>query len=116
MASWDDSQMKQISVINFIEVPAGMEEIAVEVREAYVDYFRKKSGFVSSTFYRSVKKDQKEKYVNIVVWDSIDSFNKVVNLGFSNDQGENSDGMKVLGRGFPEPISVSPCQYEVIGN
>jgi heme-degrading monooxygenase HmoA len=116
MALSNGSQMKQVSVINFIEVPEGMEEIAIEVREAYVDYFRKQSGFVSSTFYRSIKKDQKEKYVNIVVWNSIDSFNKVVNLGFSNDQGENSDGMKVLGKGFPEPISVSPCQYEVIGN
>ena len=116
MASVGGSQMKQISVINFIEVPVGMEKIAVEARGAYVDYFRKQNGFVSSTFYRSVNKDQKEKYVNIVVWDSIDSFNKVVNLGFSNYQGENSDGMRVLGRGFPEPISVSPCQYEVIGN
>ena len=108
--------MKQISVINFIEVPDGMEEIAFEVRETYVDYFRKRSGFVSSTFYRSVNEDQKDKYVNIVVWDSIDSFNKVVNSGFSNKQGKNDDGMKVLGKGFPEPISVSPGQYEIIGN
>jgi len=79
--------MKQISVINFIEVPEGMEETALEVRNTYVDYFRKQSGFVSSTFYRSVNENKKQKYVNIVVWDSIDSFNKVVNSGYSNDQG-----------------------------
>lgn len=76
--------MKQISVINFIQVPDGMEEIAIETRNAYVDYFQKQEGFVSSTFYRSVNKDKMQKYVNIVVWDSIDSFNNVVNLGFSN--------------------------------
>jgi len=108
--------MKQISVINFIEVPEGMEETALEVRNTYVDYFRKQSGFVSSTFYRSVNENKKQKYVNIVVWDSIDSFNKVVNSGYSNDQGNNNDGMKVLGKGFPEPITVNPGQYEIIGN
>jgi len=106
--------MKQISVINFIEVPDGMEKIAIETRNAYVDYFQKQQGFVSSTFYRSVNEDEKQKYVNIVVWDSIDSFNNVVNLGFSNEQGKNSDGLKVLGKGFPAPIFVSPGQYEVI--
>jgi len=108
--------MKEISVINFIEVPEGMEEIAMSVRKKYVDYFRKKDGFVSSTFYRSIDEDKKGQYVNTVVWDSIDSFNKVVNEGFNNEEGQNSDGMKVLGKGFPEPISVSPCRYEIIGN
>ncbi len=108
--------MAQISVINLIEVPEGMESIATEVRNVYVDYFRKQDGFVSSTFYKSVEENQGQKYVNIVVWDSIESFNKVVNLGFSNSDGENSDGLKVLGKGFPEPIRVSPGRYEVIGN
>ena len=81
-----------------------------------VDYFRKQKGFVSSTFYHSVNADQKEKYINIVVWDCYDSYLNVVNAGFSNKEGENTDRMKVLGRGFPEPIVVSPGQYEVIGN
>lgn len=108
--------MKEISIINIIEVPIGMEENAIEAREVYVDYFRKQKGFVSSTFYRSVNEGQKEKYINIVVWDSYDSYINVVNIGFSNVDGENSDHMKVLGRGFPEPIVVSPCQYEIIGN
>lgn len=107
--------MKQISVINIIEVPEGMEGKAVEVREIYVDYFRKQKGFISSTFYRSVNEEQKGKYINIVVWDSYDSYIDVVNIGFSNKEGKNSDDMKVLGKGFPEPIVVSPCQYEIIG-
>ncbi len=106
--------MKQISVINFIEVPEDMESKAIEIRDMYVDYFRKQKGFVSSTFYRSVNEDQKDKYVNIVVWDSYDSYNSVVNIGFSNTEGKNSGEMKVLGKGFPEPITVSPCQYEII--
>ena len=33
--------MKQISVINTILVPAGMESVAEEVRATYVDYFKK---------------------------------------------------------------------------
>ena len=107
--------MKEISIINIIEVPEGMHEQAIEVREIYVEYFRKQKGFVSSTFYHSVNEEQKEKYINIVVWDSYENYTNIVNLGFSNEKGINSEGMKVLGRGFPEPITVSPSQYEVIG-
>jgi heme-degrading monooxygenase HmoA len=107
--------MKEISIINIITVPEGMEVTAIEMRELYVDYFRKQEGFVSSTFYRSVNENHKEKYINIVVWDSYDSYKNIVNTGFSNLEGKNTDGMKVLGRGFPEPIEVSPSQYEIIG-
>ena len=108
--------MKQISVINFIEDPKGMKDTAIEIRNAYVDYFRKQSGFVSSTFYRSINDHKGQKYVNIVAWDSIESFNRVVNEGFTNELGQNRDGITVLGKGFPEPISASPGQYEIIGN
>jgi len=79
--------MQEISIINFIEVPEGMHAQAIEVREYYVDYFRKQKGFVSSTFYHSVNADQKDKYVNIVVWDCYDSYLSVVNAGFSNRDG-----------------------------
>jgi len=108
--------MTEISIINIIEVPTGMENTAIDAREMHVDYFRQQQGFVSSTFYRSVNNEQKEKYINIVVWDCYQSYINVVNIGFSNIEGANADGMKVLGKGFPEPITVSPCQYEVIGN
>lgn len=105
--------MPEVNVINFIEVPQGMESKAEEVREVYVDYFRRQPGFVSSTFYRSLNRGENGciKYVNIVVWDSQASFERVVNLGFANSDGENADGMRVLGKGFPEPIKVSPGQY-----
>ena len=43
--------MKEISVINDIEVPEGMEHEAERVRSIDVDYFRKQKGFVRSTFY-----------------------------------------------------------------
>jgi len=32
--------VKEISSINIIEVPSGMEEIAIDTRETYVNYFR----------------------------------------------------------------------------
>ncbi len=108
--------MKEISIINIIDVPDGMEEKAIEAREIYVDYFRKQKGFVSAIFYKSVNENHKEKYINIVVWDSYDSYKDVVNIGFTNTDGLNNDNMKVLGKGFPEPITVSPSQYEIIGN
>lgn len=108
--------MKEICVINLIDVPSGMEDKAVETREIYVGYFRKQKGFVSSTFYKSINENHKEKYINIVVWDSYENYLDVVNIGFANAEGMNSDNMKVLGRGFPEPIGVSPGQYEIIGN
>lgn len=106
--------MKQISVINSIEVPEGFEDKAIEVRNYYVDYFSKKKGFVSSTFYKSINKDNKYNFINIVVWDSRESFDAVVNSGFDNDEGLNDDAMKVLGQGFPPPIKIAPGQYEVI--
>jgi len=46
--------MKQISVINSIEVPEGYENEALKIRDAYIAYFKSKPGFVSSTFYRAI--------------------------------------------------------------
>lgn len=108
--------MEQVSVINTILVPKGMEAIAESVRNEYVEYFQKQDGFVSSTFYKAVNREQEGaiQYVNIVVWQSYGHFEQVVNNGFANAQGENSDGMRVLGKGFPEPIIVSPGQYQII--
>ena len=109
--------MKEISVINNILVPAGMENIAESIRDEYVAYFKRQQGFVSSTFYRALDQqdDGATKYINIVVWASYDDYQKVVNDGFSNAEGLNRDGLKVLGRGFPDPIQVSPGCYRVIG-
>jgi heme-degrading monooxygenase HmoA len=109
--------VNEISVINSIIVPSGMEGEAENIRNEYVNYFKEQEGFVSSTFYRSTSKedDKSTKYVNIVVWASQEHFEKVVNMGFRNTDGVNKDGMKVLGKGFPEPIIVYPGQYAVIG-
>lgn len=108
--------MKQISVINSIEVPKGFEEKAIEIRDIYVSYFKSKPGFVSSTFYRTINEGNKFNFVNIVVWESLESFQAVVNSGFENEDGLNTDQMKVLGKGFPKPIKVSPGQFEIIRN
>ena len=108
--------MSQISVINTIIVPSGMETTAELVLLEYVSYFIKQEGFVSSTFYKSINREQdgSVKYVNTIVWESCGHFEKVVNKGFDNEFGENKDGMKVLGKGFPEPIKVSPGQYVIV--
>lgn len=106
--------MKTISVINSLQVPEGWEETALNIRNEYVRYFQSKPGFVSSTFYRSINPENKFNFVNIVVWDSKASFHKVVNDGFQNEDGLNTDQMKVLGKGFPEPIQVTPGQFETI--
>ncbi|PRX54942.1 antibiotic biosynthesis monooxygenase family protein [Flagellimonas meridianipacifica] len=106
--------MKQISVINAIEVPKGFEEKAIKVRDAYIKYFKTKPGFVSSTFYRTINDKGKFNFINIVVWDSYKSFQEVVNIGFENDEGLNAGHMKVLGKGFPMPIEVTPGQFEII--
>jgi heme-degrading monooxygenase HmoA len=108
--------MKQISVINSIEVPEGFEEKAIKVRDIYIEYFKTKQGFVSSTFYRTINNENKFNFVNIVVWDSYESFQDVVNSGFENEEGLNQDNMKVLGKGFPNPIKISPGQFEIIRN
>jgi heme-degrading monooxygenase HmoA len=108
--------MEQISVINTIKVPAGMEDIAEQVRNDYVAYFSQQDGFVSSTFYKSLNRESDGAilYVNTVVWASYAHFQQVVNTGFNNAEGENSDGRRVLGKGFPEPILVMPGQYVII--
>ncbi|MEQ8904024.1 antibiotic biosynthesis monooxygenase [Ekhidna sp.] len=106
--------MKEVSVINSIQVPSGHEEMAINVRDTYIKYFKTKSGFVSSTFYKSINPDNTFNFVNIVVWDSRESFNNAVNSGFDNAEGLNDDNMKVLGKGFPSPIAINPGQYETI--
>jgi len=103
-----------VNAINCIEVPEGSEEVALNIRDVYINYFKKKTGFVSSTFYKSIKSDGQFNYINIVVWDSHESFTAVVNEGFDNKEGLNIDNMKVLGKGFPSPIKVSPNQYQII--
>lgn len=108
--------MNQISVINSIEVPEGHEETAIQVRDIYIEYFKTKPGFVSSTFYRTINEKNKFNFVNIVVWESYEAFEAVVNSGFESAEGLNEDNMKVLGKGFPHPIKVSPGQFEIIRN
>ena len=75
-----------------------------------------KENFVSSTFYRSINAENKFNFVNIVVWESHEAFQAVVNSGFENDEGMNNENRKVLGKGFPHPIKVSPGQFEIIQN
>ncbi len=106
--------MSQISVINAIEVPPDHVDAAIRIRNDYVDYFRTKPGFVSSTFYRASNAQQEFQFINIIVWESEEAFQAVVNEGFSNAEGMNDDGRRVLGKGFPPPIRVHPGQYEVI--
>ena len=106
--------MKHISVINSIEVPEGMEEEAIRVRDEYIDYFSKQPGFVSSTFYKSINSENRFNFINMVVWDSYESYMAVVNSGAFNSKGVNEDGMKVLGQGFPSPITITPGQYKTI--
>ncbi|MFL1896366.1 antibiotic biosynthesis monooxygenase family protein [Aquimarina sp. 2-A2] len=108
--------MKHISVINSIEVPEGFEEEAIKVRDIYIKYFKTKPGFVSSTFYRTINNYNKFNFVNIVVWESYESFLAVVNSGFENQEGLNEDNTKMLGKGFPHPIKVSPGQFKIIRN
>ncbi len=107
-------KMTEISAINVIHVPEGMEAQAVEIRDEYIAYFQQQAGFVSSTFYESLNLDNSFNYINIVVWESQAAYDAVVNLGYANAEGINADGMKVLGKGFPSPISVNPGQYQVI--
>ena len=103
-----------LHAINCIEVPVDMEDTALAVRNTYIDYFKMQSGFVSSTFYKASISLGAINYINIVVWESQSAYDAVVNEGFANVEGINSDGMKVLGKGFPEPIKVHPGVYEII--
>jgi len=108
--------MKQISVINSIGVPDGYGEPAINVRDASIQYFKTTLGFVSSTFYHIINCSNKFNFVNIVVWDSYEPFQSVVNNGFDDEDGLNTDNMKILVKGFPHPIKVSPGQFEIIRN
>ncbi len=98
--------MVSVSAVNCIEVPVGYEDIAISVRNEYVEYFRTKARIVSSTFYRASTQNDAINFINIVVWSSQESYNDVVNEGSKNIEGLNDDGRKVLGKGFPDPIVV----------
>ncbi len=105
--------MEHVHIINTISVPAHMEAVAEKVREEYAVYFAKQEGFVASTFYKSMEREEdgSVRYINTVIWESLEHFKAVVNKGFENSDGENQDGMRVLGRGFPAPIQVSPGRF-----
>lgn len=105
-----------ISVINSIKVPKHMTEQAITVRNTYVDYFKRQPGFVSSTFYKSADDDSTFNYINVVVWENQEAVDAVVNAGFSNSDGMNRDGLKVLGKGFPAPIEVFPGRYSIVNH
>ncbi len=107
--------MNQVSAINVLEVPEGFEDEAIAVRERYVAYFKQQPGFVSATFYQSINAENRYNFINIVVWVSEQAYQAVVKGAAMHAEGENADGMKVLGRGFPEPILVNPGQYKIIG-
>jgi heme-degrading monooxygenase HmoA len=100
--------MPEISIINIIDVPAGSQDQAIAVRERYANFFRAQPGFVGSTFFRASDPASPRRYINIVVWDSNESYEAVVAAAADGD-------MKVLGDGFPEPIAISPGRYEIIG-
>lgn len=72
--------MEHISVINIITVPEGMEVEAESIRSRYVEYFKKQNGFISSTFYKSISREEEGliKYVNIIIWESKSHFDRVV--------------------------------------
>lgn len=106
--------MANVSAINCIEVPHGYEDLAISIRNEYVEYFSTKDGFVSSTFYRASTQSDAINYINVIVWSSQEAYNTVVNEGFNNIDGLNNDGKKVLGKGFPAPIVVHPGVYEIV--
>ncbi len=37
--------LKELSVINFKDVPRGMDDETVHIRNVYTDYFRKQNGY-----------------------------------------------------------------------
>lgn len=108
--------MPHIHAINCIEVPHGYEQCAIDVRAVYIDYLKKQTGYISSIFYRASVHRSHINFINIVVWESQEAYDAVVNAGYGNSDGENEDGMKILGKGFPDPIKVHPGVYEIIGN
>lgn len=107
--------MSQISIINSLIVPDGLENEVIKIREQYVGYFKTKPGFISSTFYRAVNTENKFNFINVVVWESYDAYQAVVDDSDRDADRTNKDGMKVLGNGFPDKVIVNPGQYEVIG-
>lgn len=108
--------MEEVHIINNILVPEDMIDEAELIRSQYNKYFSKQNGFVGSTFYKSRTKEEdgSTKYINIVVWSSMSHAENVVNAGFDNEAGGNKEGMRVLGKGFPAPIVVSPAWYQVV--
>lgn len=106
--------MAYVHAINCIEVPEGQDEIALSIRNTYIEYFKTKTGFISSTFYKANTALGRVNYINIVVWKTQEAYDAVVNDGYTHSDGMNSDGMKVLGKGFPDPIKVNPGIYEII--
>ncbi|MEJ2143413.1 MAG: antibiotic biosynthesis monooxygenase [Gammaproteobacteria bacterium] len=96
--------MENITVINPVEVPEGRENEALEMWEAFAEYFRKQPGYISTKLHKALNPDAKFHFINIAEWESADAFQAAIS---------NPELMDVA-KNLPDDIPHYPGIYEVI--
>ena len=94
--------MNHVTLINPFEVPAGKEEEFVERWKLAPDYLREQEGFVSTRLHQSLDPQAAFRFVNVVVWESAEHFQRALGTPAFQD----------LAQGMP--FSGHPALYRVI--
>jgi heme-degrading monooxygenase HmoA len=63
-----------VVLMNSFEVPAGRDEVFVELWTSTSQYFRRQHGFRSLRLHRAVSPGATYRFVNVATWDSLDAF------------------------------------------
>jgi len=95
---------KPVPYINCFEVPAGREAEFLKMFEEVNAYMRSRRGYVSHRLHRSLAADARYRFVNYVLWESVEDFRAAHGEEFR----------KMVGRPGWREFKATPGLYEVV--
>ena len=96
--------MANITVINPFEVPAGREDEALSMWEAFAEYFRTQPGYVSTKLHKAINPDARFHLINIAEWETVEAFQAALN----------NPALMDVAKDLPGDIPHYPGLYEII--
>ena len=74
--------MSNVPFINCFQVPAGREEVFFALWKKVNAYMQNQPGYVSHELHRSLAPDAHFRFVNYVLWESVDAWKAAHDEGF----------------------------------
>lgn len=96
--------MSKVTTINPFEIPAGKEDIALEMYDRFAAYFSKQPGYISTKLYQALGDDSKFHLVSVSEWESPEHFMKALQ----------DPKLGEIAKDMPGDIKNYPSLFEVI--